>query len=53
MMARLRAAALVLALFTGTVGAYWYWSPLWVVRQMHARAGRSVAHRSGTTMRTR
>ena len=38
MMARLRAAALVLALFTGTVGAYWYWSPLWVVRQMHAAA---------------
>jgi hypothetical protein len=38
MMARLRAAALVLALFAGVVGAYWYWSPVWVVRQMHAAA---------------
>ena len=37
-MARLRAAALVLALFAGVVGAYWYWSPLWVVRQMQAAA---------------
>jgi len=44
MMSRLRAAALVFALFSGTVGAYWYWSPLWVVRQMHAaaRAGDGV-----------
>ena len=38
MMARLRAAAVVLALFAGVVGAYWYWSPLWVVRQMQAAA---------------
>jgi hypothetical protein len=37
-MPRLRAAALVLALFSGVVGAYWYWSPLWIVRQMQAAA---------------